>query len=125
MANTTPVAEEGKSLSACVSGTPSGVISGQGRRGDPLKVRGRVCYQANRRSEALSRQRDARRDLNNHIRRVAVEALAQDAEAEVCALNQATPKIVSKAMENACLCAGALSVHAHCRPMLLPGHGGG
>ena len=55
------------------------------KRGDPLEVRGRGCYQSKRRSEALTRQRDARRDLSNHIRRVALEAFAQDAEAEVSA----------------------------------------
>ena len=70
---------------AYMSGAPDCGNSGQMKRGDPLEVRGRGCYQAKRRSEALTRQRDARRDLSNHIRRVALEAFAQDAEAEVSA----------------------------------------
>lgn len=103
MAYAQPAADHGESQPACSSGAPSWADSGQVKRSDPLKVRRRVCYQAKRRSEALSRQRDARRDLSTHIRRVAVEALVQDVEAEVSAV--ISPMTTSKGVEHACLSA--------------------
>lgn len=68
---------------ACGAGPEDNDEGGQAKRGAPMRVVGRLSFQAKRRVEALARQSNARRDLNDHIRRLALKA--SEREAEVCA----------------------------------------